>query len=54
MTRSNEAVAGARTGAVRRRLDRDLLRLATVHEVPGVSVAVLVDGSTSWNMQLAL
>ena len=33
-----------RMGAVRRRLDKDLSRLAAVHNVPGVSVAVLVDG----------
>jgi CubicO group peptidase (beta-lactamase class C family) len=32
---------------VRRRLDVDLARLATEHEVPGVSVAVLVDGQVT-------
>ena len=34
-----------RIEAVRRRLEDDLSRLATAHEVPGVSVAVLVDGT---------
>jgi CubicO group peptidase (beta-lactamase class C family) len=29
---------------VRRRLDEDLPRLAAAHQVPGASVAVLVDG----------
>jgi CubicO group peptidase (beta-lactamase class C family) len=33
-----------RIAAVRQRLGRDLPRLAAMHEVPGVSVAVLVDG----------
>jgi CubicO group peptidase (beta-lactamase class C family) len=32
---------------VRRRLDEDLPRLAAAHEVPGVSVAVLVDGEVA-------
>lgn len=32
---------------VRRRLDHDLPRLAAAHEVPGVSVAVLVDGQVA-------
>lgn len=33
-----------RIGNVHRRLDEDLPRLAAAHDVPGVSVAVLVDG----------
>lgn len=33
-----------RIGDVHRRLDEDLPRLAAAHEVPGVSVAMLVDG----------
>lgn len=33
-----------RSADVRRRLEEDLPRLAAAHEVPGVSVAVLVDG----------
>ena len=34
----------SRIGDVRQRLDEDLPRLAGMHDVPGVSVAVLVDG----------
>lgn len=37
-------VEDERTQAVQRRLTRDLPRLAAMHEVPGVSIAVLVDG----------
>lgn len=37
----------SRLEPVRRRLDVDLARLATEHEVPGVSVAVLVDGQVT-------
>jgi CubicO group peptidase (beta-lactamase class C family) len=44
MPTPNQAVHVDRIGALRRRLEEELPRLAAAHDVPGVSLAVLVDG----------